>query len=155
MLAEGAPANWQAILALNTFAEAETKLQPFCIRHFKCISWTNYLGFRSISLPCAPSCCCLIYKRSGIVQITGATQMMALRRTCDKPLSDTMMTQFIDAYMPHKSGKHHSHFIPVGINTPKHAHPAVHETRTLIVPVPHGKLYGVFNFVFAYTVTPI
>ena len=39
----------------------------------------------------------LINNKSGLVQV------MAWRRTGDKPLSETMMTQFADVYMRHRA----------------------------------------------------
>ena len=46
-----------------------------------------------ISLKCVP--------RTPINNTTALVEVMAWRRTGDKPLPETMLTQFIDAYMRH------------------------------------------------------
>ena len=63
-------------------------------RQFKCISMNenDSIPIR-ISLKCVPNG--LIDNKSAFVQV------MAWRRTCDKPLPEPMLTQFSDAYIRH------------------------------------------------------
>ena len=76
---------------INSLIPPEQKGHHVAVVIFKCIFMDGlFLNFTQISLKFAPK---------GLIDKSMLVQVMAWRRTGDKPLSEPMLTQFIDAHM--------------------------------------------------------
>ena len=82
------------VVRVPQLTEAETKRSPFSGRHFQ-MHFLEWKCMIKISLKFIP--------KGPVNNIPALVQIMAWRRTGDKPLSEPMVTKFADTYIRHSA----------------------------------------------------